>query len=294
MPRSASLTYRVQEQFFVLELALGGRHLAVASPDLPTLEPLLLRLVPGLTLLNNIVSYPDAIGMLELTHRVAGDGALEVPLHDYFAICPSLNLLDDQSRYCGVPELSRCRTCLAQVALPLPGQQATRDIDGWRAAWATVLRRADRIVGFSRSSRELLARAYPGLDPARIELRPHRVDYLPSRPVALDFAADLHIGVVGEISVAKGAAIVAAIDRHLRDDRIRDPPQRHRHARQAPALRRAGDRSLSRRRPAATDRRARDQRLPDPVDLARDVLLCRRGAARPRDAGGRVRSRRAG
>ena len=211
------LTYRVQERLFVLELALGGRHLAVASPDLPTLEPLLLRFVPGLTLLNNIVSYPDAIGMLKLTHRVAGDGALEVPLHDYFAICPSLNLLDDQSRYCGVPELSRCRTCLAQVALPLPGQQATRDIDGWRAAWATVLRRANSIVGFSRSSRELLARAYPWLDSACTELRPHRVDYLPSRSVALDFAADLHIGVVGEISVAKGAAIVAAIDRHLRD-----------------------------------------------------------------------------
>jgi hypothetical protein len=52
--------------------------------------------------------------------------------------------------------------------------------------------RYGRAPGFSRSSLELLARAYPGLGPTRTELRPHRVDYLPSRPVALDFAADLH------------------------------------------------------------------------------------------------------
>ena len=227
------LTYRVQERLFVLELALGGRHLAVASPDLPTLEPLLLRLVPGLTLLNNIVSYPDAIGMLKLTHRVAGDGALEVPLHDYFAICPSLNLLDDQSRYCGVPELSRCRTCLAQVALPLPGQQATRDIDGWRAAWATVLRRGRQhrrlLAEFARAPRPCLSRA---------RLRLHRAASAPGRlPAQPPGRARLRrrssyrsgwrdLGREGSCDCRRNRP---SPPRH----RIRDPPQRHWHARQA-------------------------------------------------------------
>ena len=73
------------------------------------------------------------------------------------SIRPSLNLLDDQSRYCGVPELSRCRTCLAQVALPLPGQQATRDIDGWRAAWATVQERIDTTTATGRLLRNIIA-----------------------------------------------------------------------------------------------------------------------------------------
>lgn len=209
------LTYRVQEGRYALELRLAGRHVAVAAAEPAELATVLRRLAPAHVLLNNLVSYPDAVAMLGLVREVAAAGRLEVPLHDYFPVCPTITLLDAGGRYCGIPKPAQCAACLAAVELPLPGQAGTRDIGGWRAAWGALLGAADRLVGFSGASLELLRRAYPGLDPTRIELRPHPADHVPVRTRQLGPQTELHIGVVGEISRAKGAAVVAELARHL-------------------------------------------------------------------------------
>jgi glycosyltransferase involved in cell wall biosynthesis len=167
---------------------------------------------------NNLVSYPDVSGTIEVLRRLARDNEIpiDVPLHDYFSICPSFNLLDHRREFCHVPSVSRCRDCIRQIDLPLPARNAGRDIDAWRAAWARLLGEARRIICFSRSSIDLLARAHPGIDSARIELRPHVVDHMPKHTMALDRHAALHIGVVGEISYVKGAAVVAQLADELR------------------------------------------------------------------------------
>lgn len=210
------LTYRVQEGRYALDLRIADRNVAVAAADPAELELVLRRLAPAHLLLNNLVSYPDPLAMLGLVREVAAAGRLEVPLHDYFPVCPSFTLLDAGGRFCGVPGPARCATCLAAVDLPLPGQAGTRDIGRWRAAWGALLGTADRVVGFSHASLELLQRAYPDLDQTRIELRPHPVDHVAVRTRPLDSRAGLHIGIVGEISRAKGAAVVAELARHLR------------------------------------------------------------------------------
>jgi glycosyltransferase involved in cell wall biosynthesis len=61
---------------------------------------------------------------------------------------------------------------------------------------------------FSNSTRQLLQRAYPGLDAGRISVRPHRIDYRPARLPRLDHAAPLVVGIIGQISVQKGALVV--------------------------------------------------------------------------------------
>ena len=94
--------------------------------------------------------------------------------------------------------------------------QRLRDIDRWRATWADLLDQASEITCFSMSSAALLRRAFPHLDAQRIAVVPHEVDYLPAAGTwAAPLDGPLHIGVVGEISVQKGAAVVeqlAAID----------------------------------------------------------------------------------
>ncbi|MGD9511807.1 MAG: glycosyltransferase [Geminicoccaceae bacterium] len=210
------LTYRVQERRYALDLRLAGRHVSIVAADQAELAGLLRRLSPASTLLNNLVSYPEPLALLDLLRELAAQGPLEVPLHDYYPLCPSFTLLDEQGRFCGLPGPRRCAACLAAIDLPLPGQGSIRDIGRWRAAWAALLGAADRIVCFSGASMELLLRAHQNLDPARIELRPHQVDHVPTRTLRLDPRAELHIGVVGEISPAKGAAVVAELARHLR------------------------------------------------------------------------------
>ena len=209
----ALLTYRLSEDRYRLELCDGDSIVLVTTGQLAELGELLQRLTLGRILLNNLVSYPDVRRMIDTIRRVtASNGAkLELPLHDFFAVCPSFNLLDDRQEFCGVPELDRCRACIARVDLPEPVCDAPRAIDAWREAWSPLLLEARDIIAFSGSSRELFARAYPDLGHQRVVVRPHTVDYLPQRKVAVETNAPLHIGVVGEISYAKGAEVVAEL-----------------------------------------------------------------------------------
>ena len=243
------LTYRLSHDQYLLDLCDGDSCVLVTTRRRVELEELLQRVSLGRILLNNLASYPDVLQMIGTLRRIAAAAGakLDFALHDYFALCPSFNLLDDRQVFCGVPAMERCRACLARVDLPVPVLNAPRDIDAWRATWARLLDHTREIIAFSASSRELLARAYPGVDPQRVTVRPHTVDYLPERTIVLDTDAALHIGVVGEISFAKGAEVVAELLSPAAAPAVAGQAERHRHA--GPALRRghSADRALPRR-----------------------------------------------
>jgi glycosyltransferase involved in cell wall biosynthesis len=129
--------------------------------------------------------------------------------HDFLAVCPSYNLLNGKARYCGVPSLARCRTCLPENPFAAPAARRM-PIEAWRGAWGRLLRAADRIVHFSEASREVLGKAYPDLGD-NVVVRPHRLSWarrrklkvFPIRP-----GERLRIGVAGSIGDAKGGAMV--------------------------------------------------------------------------------------
>jgi glycosyltransferase involved in cell wall biosynthesis len=81
-------------------------------------------------------------------------------------------------------------------------------IPAWRASWGRCLAAADEVRCFSGSTRMLLLRGHPGLDPSRVTVVPHKVGFQPSRLPQLRHADPLVIGVLGHISVQKGALIV--------------------------------------------------------------------------------------
>lgn len=220
---AALLTYVLAEDHYRLDLGDRDGSIAVIADDLSGIVQVLERLSISRILVNNLVSFPDVpatIGTLGQLAAAAGT-QLIFPLHDYFAVCPSYHLLDFRREFCGVPDVGRCRHCIAEVELPAPVKDTQRDIDAWRAAWALLLAKADEIVTFSRASCSLLERAYPDLDAKQVSVRPHAVRYVPDRALELDRRAPLHIGVVGEISHAKGAEVVTALHDLLR--RTRSP-----------------------------------------------------------------------
>lgn len=214
----ALLTYHHSNSRYVLELCVDRACVFGSGTSLAEVGMLLHELAPRSVLLNNLASFPDVPGTIALARQLySGERiSLELPLHDYLAVCPSFNLLDDRQEFCGVPGVERCRDCIARVELPFPTRDGPPNIDAWRSVWAGLLDRGCQIVAFSQSSCDLLERAYPMLDPRLVELRPHTVDYLPRRAVAFAFDAPLHIGVVGEISFAKGAQVVAQLAAALR------------------------------------------------------------------------------
>ena len=216
------LFYNVWRLHYCLKFVERGRELAFEVDSLEEMLPLARALPVKEIFLNNTVSFDDPLvftALLPQLKRATG-AELTVAMHDYFALCPSWNLLDDRGSSCGVPGLERCRECLPNLREPLSFWVDVKTIDGWRQLWGGCLQEATRILCFSRSSIELLRRAYPALEDAKIKYQPHTLENFPAKKVRSLAGAPLHIGIVGEINIAKGAAIVADMIRLIRERQL--------------------------------------------------------------------------
>lgn len=140
---------------------------------------------------------------------------LTVATHDYFSVCPSFVLLNAEGRYCGIPKISECAACLKQHRASYLALSPRTEIGAWRAVWGRCLSAADEVRCFSESTRRLLLRAYPSIEVDRISLVPHRVDYIPARLPKPDHSSPLIVGVIGHISVQKGALVVKEMVREI-------------------------------------------------------------------------------
>jgi glycosyltransferase involved in cell wall biosynthesis len=176
---------------------------------------------------NSPVSFDEPLLLAEWLARMRAehpDVRLTVTAHDYFSVCPSFVLLNAEGRYCGIPEISECNSCMKRHQASFVALSPPTEIGPWRALWGRCLQAADEVRCFSESTREHLLRAYPALDPGRISIIPHRMDYAPARKPRIDHRAPLVIGIMGEISFQKGALVVtemlARIDRDHRDVRV--------------------------------------------------------------------------
>ncbi len=191
------------------------------------LEPILDRARVDELFLNSPVSFDEPLvfaGWLAAMRARHEAARLIVAAHDYIAVCPSFVLLDADGRYCGIPDVSACARCLARHRASYVTLSPPSEIGPWRALWGRCLAAADEVRCFSESTRSLLRRAYPALADARLTVVPHRVDYVPARLPRLDHAAPTAIGVMGHISVQKGARIlrdlVLELDRQQSDVRV--------------------------------------------------------------------------
>lgn len=136
--------------------------------------------------------------------------ALEIMIHDFFLLCPSINLLDDRDRFCHLPSPSVCADCLPRNANVTPPAARSLSIEAWRGSMGTLMARADRVLCFSRSSAELVRRVFPSL--SNIVINPHFLTHFPTtEPVAPAFTSELTLGVLGNLNVAKGARIIRGL-----------------------------------------------------------------------------------
>src|SRR6185312_8950360 len=64
---------------------------------------------------NSPVSFDEPLLLAEWLARMRAEHRgvrLTVTAHDYFAICPSFVLLNADGRYCGIPDLAECASCM--------------------------------------------------------------------------------------------------------------------------------------------------------------------------------------
>jgi GT2 family glycosyltransferase/glycosyltransferase involved in cell wall biosynthesis len=186
MPDTPNLTFAVPEERWTLLAAL--RSLAVEHIHI-----------------HHTIDVPAEI------LRLVQD--LELPydwtIHDYYAICPRINLIDETRLYCGEPDASRCQLCLDSNG-SIRGEKV--DIHDWRADYAAWLAGARKVFVPHDDVAQRLTRYFPDVD---FVVRRH----FESLPQARRVAAPLHAGeplriaVIGALGVHKGIDILVACAR---------------------------------------------------------------------------------
>lgn len=135
--------------------------------------------------------------------------------HDFYTVCPTVNLLDGDLRYCGgtctaVTE-NDCKSGLwSKNKVP---QLKQRWIKQWQIMLGSALRQCDAFVTTSSSAYEVVVKTFSFLKAADFRIIPHGRSFdsmlmLGMRPL---FEKRIKILVPGNINEAKGALIISAL-----------------------------------------------------------------------------------
>lgn len=169
----------------------------------------------------NLVSYPDprdAILQILDFVKQKDNVNLRVMLHDYFPLCPNWYLQDLNEKFCGVPEISKCETCMDKTQGEFLYLVPRVPVLEWRRHWYQLLARADEIRAFSNSSVELFTRAYPDLN-TNLKLVPHNVPVNENKykiPTGPNKLGRWTIASVGGVSRQKGSEFLVKIQSLIR------------------------------------------------------------------------------
>lgn len=129
---------------------------------------------------------------------------LKVTLHDYYMVCPRINLVDASGRYCGEPAPEACNRCLQRDA----EGRAAGPIVAWRRGHARLLARAAERIVPDEDVAIRLKRYFPA---QTFTVRAHEA--LPSRPMPAPGTRPpiRHVLVIGSLGLIKGYEVVLGL-----------------------------------------------------------------------------------
>lgn len=124
-------------------------------------------------------------------------------VHDYYSICPRINLIDETNLFCGEPDEKECNNCIKTC-------YDARDytIQRWRNEYSEILTKAKRVFVPDEDVQWRLSRYFPAL---KCTVRPHFDIWLKNMSVSQYQYEDKNrnkdsrkIGILGAIGIHKG------------------------------------------------------------------------------------------
>lgn len=137
-------------------------------------------------------------------------------VHDYYCICPSVNLLDNNNKHCWFPKEQQCINCYPTNNNTNKFIQWDGSISDWRIMWEEFLSNCDEIRVFSNSSKKYLDHYYKELP---ITIVPHKVDYINQISEAKDDGI-ITIVFLGNFTYSKGGDIVCEMSDIIKEKQI--------------------------------------------------------------------------
>lgn len=140
----------------------------------------------------------------KLLHRL--DVPFDLTVHDYFALCPQVNLLPwREAHYCGEPGPAACNACIADLP-----SHAARDILAWRGEYGWLFREAERVICPSEDAHTRLARHGLAQRAMVVPHEPVTAASWPLRPPR-PRGERLRVALLGVLAPQKGAHTVLAV-----------------------------------------------------------------------------------
>jgi glycosyltransferase involved in cell wall biosynthesis len=216
MRHIGALVARLRGAANVLLLEAGAWGVSVSAPDAPGGAMLTVATTRMEELADFLAAVP--VSRAHVHHTMGLDRLLrgllrriglpfDVTLHDYYGICPQVNLLPSRDgAYCGEPGPAGCNACIAQRP-----SHGARDIVSWRRRHAWLFLEAERVLCPSADARDRLRRYVPA---ARALLAPHEAPQggWPAPRMAKPRRGEaLRVVVIGVLAAQKGAADVIAL-----------------------------------------------------------------------------------
>lgn len=137
-------------------------------------------------------------GLMRLSRQ--HEAPLEILFHDFFTLCPTINLLNDKDVFCGLPGEDVCSVCLRNMG------HGDFCMPGWREAWGKAMTQAEKVVFFSENTRKLVSSIYPQCADKGV-IQPHKV-YDFGCTLTLPRSGPMTVAVVGDIQPHKGSQVV--------------------------------------------------------------------------------------
>ncbi|MBO6158400.1 MAG: glycosyltransferase, partial [Firmicutes bacterium] len=210
--------YDYTEGAYLLTAYFGSLKPVLRFETWQELEDYLVHLDLSEICVSELVTYPRLYDTLERIRQIAKShqARLSMMMHDYFAICPVINLLSIEGRYCHTPEGAVCDNCLRNN--PRKNYADYGSMAEWRRNWGAFLAACDEIRCFSNSTKDILTGVY-GTD-LKIRVEGHQVDYMPAFVKTHKTTHEYRIGVVGTMAYHKGQAVVQKVINYIDENHI--------------------------------------------------------------------------
>ena len=157
--------------------------------------------------------------ILELKHKYNLE--INIYLHDFYSVCPSVNLLNYKKEFCNLPSNSSCNSCLEKYDNPVNTLSFNKaevlrvaafhksNIVVWRGVWRKLFDQASKFILPSDAAATLWKKTFPEYI-NEVTILHHDLSYLSAilqhkDTVKLPF---YQVYVVGDIGEHKGSVII--------------------------------------------------------------------------------------
>ncbi len=137
-----------------------------------------------------------------------------ITLHDFYSLCPSINMLYKMERYCPRMKEKNCGECLVYKT-----GIKNNIVDNWHKVWAENLSQFDKIVVPSSDTKKEINNVYKDI---KIDVMEHGLNLEKSSyRSSINNTEEFNVAFVGVMAAHKGGKILQSLIKHTKSKNIK-------------------------------------------------------------------------